>query len=438
MICLPVGRPPVIIRFNMFSLGRHMPKQKKREILSRVFHAKVVYEALRKWHACGIKDGDDVKTMEKKGICRPYHAKIHLMSAGMLKTEREDGTLRHRLTEEGLRLAAAGSDAERMEIWVQGARKTPGFALVKKIWLKAGKKGRAELRGMFAKSVRGGRSGLESTIRDENALHEIFDTLTLAGGFQEAEAREMSIFSPEKMSAALKALIEMGWMPAADGSSKEIGETAERFMGKSPDNKSKPDCHGFELKVSKLGEKSFRPFLCEPDSWPETGYCSAEARLMRYGVPCKKGKRGMAMFATVGVKATSAHEWLLSISGDTLSVRSCSSERTMAEWSIDALERRMEEKMSHCAFVKAEKRRSSGGTEIRHVSYRMLSGFVKGKLASLIERGLMKVDFRMRSYFDPKGGRNDFKNHGTSFLLDESALAELYSEELESSASNLQ
>lgn len=201
-----------------------------------------------------------------------------------------------------------------------------------------------------------------------------------------------------------------------------VGYTFETLIGIEENNISGPDFEDIEIKCyRKIGNNRAEKknlFLKEPrwnDQLPNLA-----CRVRTYGYIDEAGRP--ALYSAVG-SVQNSHGLALQSAMDEANVYLTFNGRQIAQWSFGEIQRRLEEKLTHTAFIGARKRGNGATEEFLYGTFTYCRNPSVEAFNSLIESG--HVILEMRMHVRPDGS---VRNHGSCFRVMEDKLPDLYAE----------
>lgn len=218
----------------------------------------------------------------------------------------------------------------------------------------------------------------------------------------------------DEICRRLSEVKKMGWIRTARSGPTGIGHTLEQHLQLSENNISSPDFGEIELKAQRENHTGMVSlFTFNRNAWRMP---QLEA-IKKYGSFDRDGRQGM--YYTMERSPNSAGLFLW-IDDDCISVRHVDGD-IIAEWNMDDVVDRFNQKVRNVLLVKAKSEMRDGVEYFLFNRARLLSGGInKSILKNQMENEKLKLDLRLHD----KG--TSARNHGTGFRAVESDMDEFY------------
>jgi hypothetical protein len=201
-----------------------------------------------------------------------------------------------------------------------------------------------------------------------------------------------------------------------------VGYTFETLLGIEENNNRGPDFEGIELKCYRLGQGNNNIkknlFLREP-RWIDT-HTDMASRVRGYGYIDDESRPALYSAVTA---STNCHDFALEASADEEKVFLTYNCQRVAEWTFRQLQERLDEKLTHAAFIGAKKRGAAAQEEFHYQTFKYCRHPSVDSFIALVEAGQVIVELRM--HVKENG---TVRNHGTAFRLNEDRLPDLFAE----------
>ena len=213
----------------------------------------------------------------------------------------------------------------------------------------------------------------------------------------------------EEFKKQFRIVKEKGFIKSIRKGPTGVGHTFERVMGLTENNLSVPDIDGIELKTHRDSSNSMITLLTfNNKAW----LMNPLEAIKKYGSLDSKGRLGL--YYTLSLTPNSAGLFLL-VQKESISVQHTSGE-TIAEWNLDALQKRFKEKLPALMFVSAFIEERDGIEYFQYYRAQLMQNTNKELLADLFRTGDLLLDLRLHD----KG--TSARNHGTGFRTFEKKL----------------
>ncbi len=218
----------------------------------------------------------------------------------------------------------------------------------------------------------------------------------------------------DEICRRLSEVKKKGWIRTARSGPTGIGHTLERHLQLSENNISSPDFGEIELKAQRENHAGMVTlFTFNRNAWKMP---QLEA-IKKYGSFDRDGRKGM--YYTMELLPNSAGLFLW-IDDDCISVRHVDGS-IIAEWNMDDVVDRFNQKVKNILLVKAKSEMRDGVEYFLFNRARLLSGGInKSILKNQMENEKLKLDLRLHD----KG--THARNHGTGFRAVESDMDNFY------------
>lgn len=219
----------------------------------------------------------------------------------------------------------------------------------------------------------------------------------------------------DEFRKAFKELKKQGWVKSARRGPTGIGHTLEKLLDLSENNIASPDLGEIELKSHRMNSSSLITlFTFNRRVWKMK---PLEA-IRKYGTPDENGRLGM--YFTLSAKPNPAGLFV-HVEGETISVRHKPDETIIAEWQIQTLVNRFNQKIPALILVSAESKTDEDETEwFKFTKAHLLTGTSTETIHKQIEKGNILLDLRLHDQITRA------RNHGTGFRVREDNLSLLF------------
>ena len=239
--------------------------------------------------------------------------------------------------------------------------------------------------------------------------------------------------SIEKLKREFEKAKKLGWIESNKGNYGVIGTTFEKIVGVTPNDFQIPDFENIELKTkSGTKFKCISLFNCTPTGphYHEVeiikdtfGYPDSELREFKVfngDVFCnKQNKIGFKFYFKLNI--------LKDKEKITLSVYNLKNNKICENtyWDFDILEEKLTRKLPYLALIDTQKKFSRGKMFFKYNSIRIykLKGF--DSFISLMEKGIIKITFKISVYKDQKRF-GKIHDRGTAFSIEEKNIEKLF------------
>ncbi len=213
-----------------------------------------------------------------------------------------------------------------------------------------------------------------------------------------------------------------GYIKTLRGGPTGVGYTFETLLGIEENNNRGPDFDGIEIKCYRLktGTTNIKKnlFLREP-LWIDAHDNMAE-RVRGYGYIDEGGRPALYSAVTV---CPNCHGFSLEADADDEKVYLAFNGDRVAEWTYAQLQERLDEKLTHAAFIGAKKRGTAAKEEFFYKEFKYCRHPSVVAFTALIESGHVTLELRM--HINDNG---TVRNHGTAFRLLDDNMADLFAE----------
>lgn len=203
-----------------------------------------------------------------------------------------------------------------------------------------------------------------------------------------------------------------------------VGYTLETLLEIPENNSPRGDFQGMEIKAYRDSETEFDDqdkmnlFLKEPE-WLD-GLTTAE-RIRQYGYKDPNGRQ--AWYLSVTSRKNEANlQLVVKEQGEVLELHR--NDVAIAQWSLEVLEQRLQEKHAHSVFIGAESRGKGADEEFWYKTVTWCQEPSAKRLFELAASGDIIVELRM--HLRPDGSA---RNHGTAFRIRKHKLQTLFREQ---------
>jgi hypothetical protein len=201
-----------------------------------------------------------------------------------------------------------------------------------------------------------------------------------------------------------------------------VGYTFETLLGIAENNYRGPDFEGNEIKCYRLGRRNNNVkknlFLREP-RWID-GQRDMASRVRAYGYIDADGRS--ALYSAV-TSCPNCHTFSLEASPDDEKIFLTFDGERVAEWTFVQLQERLDEKLTHTAFIGALKRGNGAREEFHYKTFTYCRHPSIESFTALITSGHVILELRL--HVKENG---TVRNHGSAFRLPEDNLPDLFAE----------
>ena len=219
----------------------------------------------------------------------------------------------------------------------------------------------------------------------------------------------------DQLHARLQRVHAKGWIPSLRHGDTGVGFTLEKELGLSESNLEIADFGQVELKAKRKDSQTMLTlFTLDRNVWRVD-----QKELIRvFGTSGDDGR--INLYRTLSATRPLSDLQLLAAESD-IRIRS-NDGAEVANWSLEALANRFNEKVRHTLVVTAESRKTEGKEQFKYVRAELVHGVVtQATLRYLFESGVMMIDIRMHLR---KNGK--VRNHGTAFRIPVSRFAAIF------------
>ncbi len=226
---------------------------------------------------------------------------------------------------------------------------------------------------------------------------------------------------------------KMGYVKSTRRGFTGIGKTFEDLLGKPEDSLENPDYRGIEIKTKRGYSNAYTTLFC---ATPQ-GKSEFEIKRLcnRYGYPDKELKDKKVLATSVQANCvtpvTSRYLFKLWIDYEKqrIYLKICDRNMNLLEndvyWEFEAIQEKLERKLSFLAFIKAWPKFIDGIEHYQYydIKFYQLKSF--DEFLRLIEMGIIRVTFKIGVF--RKGTREgEIHDRGTGFEIKESNLPKLF------------